>query len=349
MHGGDIYRNKTDLDFSVNINPMGPPSEVETVLSEVVLSVNRYPDLYHEKLKKSITDLFDLSQEEVIFGNGASELIMAVCHEIMPQKALILSPGFSGYEYALNGACQDCNISYHSLLEDDDFTLKEDILQRLREEKPDLFFLTNPNNPNGKIIEKNLLEEIITVCEEQSTIVVLDECFLPLTGFEKRLSFSYRTREYKNLIVLRAFTKTFAIPGVRLGYALCQKELAEAVKRHLPEWNLSVFAQMAGEECMKHLDYLEETVELIQKERSYLSGELEKLGYKVYPSDANYILFRSNRRDLAEKLLSDGILIRDCWDYKGLSKGYYRIAVKTHMENERLLSMLKKHCIRFFS
>lgn len=342
MHGGDIYRNKIDLDFSVNINPMELPSEIRQVLSESIYSVNQYPDIYHEKLKKAITELFGLSQEEVVLGNGASELIMAVCHSIMPQKAMVVSPGFSGYEYAIKGACKDCHILYHCLLEEDDFDLKDDILQCLKVKKPNLLFLTNPNNPNGKLIEKNLLEKIIKVCEEQNTIVVLDECFLPLTGEEKDLSFANRIGVYKNIIVLRAFTKTFAIPGVRLGYALCQKEPAEAIQRHLPEWNLSVFAEAVGVECLKHLDYIAGAEEMIQKERAYLSAELEKLGYKVYPSNANFILFRSNRTDLAEKLLSDGILIRDCRNYKGLSKGYYRIAVKTHEENERLLYTLKK-------
>lgn len=341
MHGGDIYRNNIHFDFSVNINPLGVPSEVQWVLTEAALHANKYPDIFHEQLAKDTAAIFDLLETEVVFGNGASELIMAICHTFTPKKAMLLAPSFSGYEHCIIGAAPDCNIIYYYLREEDDFAVKEDLLDKIKDEKPNILFLTTPNNPNGLLIEKTLLDEIISLCEKQGTVVVVDECFLTLTGKEKELSLAYNIRNYKNVIVLRAFTKTFAIPGVRIGYAICRHSLADAIKMHLPEWNLSIFAQMAGAECLKHQDYISESVRIINDGRTDLSSGLKDLGFKVYPSDSNYILFKSDITDLKEKLLEFNILIRDCSDFKGLTKGFYRVAIKQHNENEGLLSAIE--------
>ena len=342
MHGGDIYRNSIHHDFSVNTNPMGVPSEVQWVLTEAALHAGRYPDIVHESLVTETAKMFNVINDVVVYGNGASEVIMAICHALLPKKAMLVVPGFSGYEYCLQGACPKCDVVYYQLKESDDFKLTGDILDAIETEKPRVLFLTNPNNPNGLLIDKDLLERIIETCESISCTVVVDECFLTLTGKEKELSLAYNIRKYKSLVVLRAFTKTFAIPGVRLGYAICSRGvLAESIKAHLPEWNLSIFAQMAGAECLKHMDYVEDSVKIINAERKYLREELTALGFEVYPSEANYILFKSDKKDLAERLLEYKILIRDCADYVGLGKGYYRVAIKLHNENNGLISALE--------
>lgn len=342
MHGGDVYRNNIHFDFSVNLNPLGVPSEVQWVLTEAALHANKYPDILHEELIKSTSEIFDLLEDYIVYGNGASEIIMAICHNLMPKSAMLVSPCFLGYEHCILGAAPHCEIIYHRLKEEDDFTLNEDILDSIMENKPKLLFLTNPNNPNGKLIEADLLEKIVDCCEKAGTILVLDECFLPLTGREKELSLAYKIRSYKSVIVVRAFTKTFAIPGVRLGYAICSKKLyVEGIKNHLPEWNLSIFAQMAGAECLKHMDYIREAVELINEERAYLTKELKELGLKVFSSDANFIMLKAKQDDLMKKLLDYGILIRDCSDYEGLGHGFYRVAIKQHNENSGLVSALE--------
>lgn len=342
MHGGDIYRNNIHYDFSVNLNPLGFPSEVQWVLTEAAIHANKYPDIYHEQLVKDTAELFDVRQEEIVYGNGASELIMAICHAFSPKKAMLITPCFLGYERCLKGASHNCEIINYGLLEEDDFNLTDAFLESLSSVKPQLLFLTNPNNPNGLTVKKELLEKIVKVCESQGTILVIDECFLPLTGREKELSLASRIRGCKGVIVIRAFTKSFAIPGVRLGYAICsRKTIADDIKMHLPEWNLSIFAQMAGVQCLKQLDFINEAAELINRERSFLSMELTNLGFKVYPSDANYILFKADNLDLKEKLLEYSILIRECDDFTGLDKGYYRVAVRNHNENSGLLTALE--------
>ena len=342
MHGGDIYRNNIHYDFSVNINPLGVPSEVQWVLTEAGLHANKYPDILHENLAKDTAKIFAVPEDSLVFGNGASEIIMALCHALMPKKAMLLAPCFLGYEHCIKGAANDCKILYHQLPKENDFELDEGILEFITSERPEVLFLTNPNNPNGLLIDKGLLKHIIYTCEQVSTTVVLDECFISLTGREKELSFAYDISGHKSLIVLRAFTKSFAIPGVRLGYAICSKaSMAEKIRMHLPEWNISIFAQMAGAECLKHRDYVDNAAELIKEEKRFLAEKLTDLGFKVYKSDANFILFESKLLDLDRELINYSILIRDCSDFEGLQKGFYRIAVRQHNENEGLISALE--------
>lgn len=341
MHGGDIYRNTIQFDFSVNLNPLGVPSEVQWVLTEAALHANKYPDIFHERLINETAELFGISSNKIIYGNGASELIMAICHCFTPKKALLLAPCFSGYEYALNGAAPDCKVIQYHLSEENDFELHHSFLETIIVEKPDILFLTNPNNPNGKLIDNHLLTEIVKTCRDLKITLVVDECFLPLTGKDSSQSLIPSISGQGNVIILRAFTKTFAIPGVRIGYAICSKStIAEAIKLHLPEWNLSIFAQMAGVECLHHQEYLKDAVRVVEDERSYLTRELKKMGAKVFSSDVNFILFKCKERDLNSKLLDYRILVRDCSDYEGLSKGFYRICIKEHSENEGLINAL---------
>ena len=157
---------------------------------------------------------------------------------------------------------------------------------------------------------------------------------------EKNYSVLSLLCDYDNLIVVRAFTKLFAIPGVRLGYMLSKNDtIRQKVQRNLPEWNVSVLAQMAGEACIRESEYIKETASYVSRQRRLLSDGLKKLGFKVYKSDADFILFYS-KLPLYDILLNKGILIRDCSNYVGLSEGYFRVAVKTYDENVRLLKVI---------
>lgn len=202
----------------------------------------------------------------------------------------------------------------------------------------DIFFIANPNNPTGYLADSTFMKQIIGHCKEKHIYVVADECFM---GFcEKNYSVLSLLCDYDNLIVVRAFTKLFAIPGVRLGYMLSKNEaVRQNVQRNLPEWNVSVLAQMAGEACIRESEYIKETVSYVSRQRRLLSDGLKKLGFKVYKSDADFILFYS-KLPLYDILLNKGILIRDCSNYVGLSEGYFRVAVKTYDENVRLLKVI---------
>lgn len=343
IHGGDIYNNKVNMDFSVNINPLGIPHSVKEAMSDALSHADRYPDMACSGLKKAISEYFtqqgsSIQSEDVIPGNGASELFMAIAHAIKPQKAVLPAPGFFGYEHVLRAV--GCDIGYFMLDEQSDFSpaARLDALMDMLTDDTDIFFIANPNNPTGYIADSTFMKQIIGHCKEKHIYVVADECFM---GFcEKNYSVLSLLCDYDNLIVVRAFTKLFAIPGVRLGYMLSKNEaLRQKVQRNLPEWNVSVLAQMAGDACIKESEYIKETASYVSRQRRLLSDGLKKLGFKVYKSDADFILFYS-KLPLYDILLNKGILIRDCSNYVGLSEGYFRVAVKTFNENVRLLKVI---------
>lgn len=356
MHGGNIYGNEIEYDFSVNLNPLGPPESVRDALAAALNHVEEYPDPEYRELRRGLANYWQLAEEQLVLGNGASELIPGIIRTLSPKNCMVTAPCYSGYETALNAAAPSCRIHRIPLRAEDDFTLPENICQEIARVKPNLLILTNPNNPNGKRISANRLREIADACRAAGTVLLVDECFLALSGGDEDSLIHCIRSEALPAVVLRAFTKTFAIPGVRLGYAVCSGSPAARIRRELPEWNLSVFAQYAGRAAFGNVTpgtpapetsaggtsgYLAASVEMIAREREFLSAELEKLGLRVFPSDANYILFQSRDRELHQKLLDKGILIRDCRDYHGLTAGFYRTAVRTHRENTALLQCLR--------
>lgn len=346
MHGGNIYGNEIEYDFSVNLNPLGPPESVQDALAAALNHVEEYPDPEYRELRRGLANYWQLAEEQIVPGNGASELIPGIIRTLAPKTCMVTAPCYSGYETALNAAAPSCRIHRIPLRAEDDFILPENICQEIARVKTNLLILTNPNNPNGKRISANRLREIADACRTAGTMLLVDECFLALSGGDKDSLIHCIRSESLPAVVLRAFTKTFAIPGVRLGYAVCSAPMTERIQRELPEWNLSVFAQYAGRAALETVaggtsGYLAASVEMIAREREFLSEELEKLGFRVFPSDANYILFQSRDWELHQKLLDKGILIRDCRDYHGLTAGFYRTAVRTHRENTALLRCLR--------
>lgn len=335
IHGGDIYRNQIEMDFSVNVNPLGMPKSVKEALLQAVGESTAYPDIQAEKLKKSVARRFDVSEKSLLFGNGASELFLAIVHAVAPRKTVILVPSFYGYEYAA-GATGGA-IDFVRLSEDEDFCLDEQIFLHL-DESVDLLFLANPNNPVGNLLDMELLYRILRHCRERKIAVVLDECFVEFC--EDAVSALPWREEFPNLLIVGAFTKIYAIPGVRLGYLIgTEPNLLERIRRQLPEWNLSTFAQRAGCAACIESSYVEETKRQVAAERRFLTEGLRALDIKVYEGEANF-LFLKSEIPLYERLLEKHVLIRDCSNYRGLKKGYYRIAVKSHAENEKLLRQI---------
>lgn len=354
MHGGDIYRQQITYDFSVNINPLGLPAAVQQVLENGSSLAVQYPDLQCQKLRIQLADRLGIRQEQILCGNGASELILAVCQMLRPQRALLSAPCFSGYETALQAVGTE--VIQVPLSEAEGFAFTEEygrkLEKRIREEKPELLFLTTPNNPTGKLTEPDHIKNLLSVCEETGTYLVLDECFMELTGQGAQYSMLREIDCYERLLILRAFTKTFAMPGIRLGYLVGQQAVLCRIQQQLPEWNVSTLAQAAGVAALADMQYLEKACGLIESERKRMSQALKELGCRVYPSDANYIMFYVNQKDeqnniglhegdagadLKDKLSRKQILIRDCSDYPGLTNGYYRVAVKLPKENQALL------------
>ena len=336
IHGGDVYRNKVNIDFSVSINPCGVPAKVKDALTNAIDSLEKYPDIRCEKLTKAAAKMLDVKEEQLAFGNGSSELFMGIANAFKPSKVLIAAPSFYGYEYAFLPNAE--NIVYYFMKEEDDFGITDDFINALTDDL-DFVVLANPNNPTGALIDDSLLVKIIETAKSKNIRVILDECFIEFT--EGNHSLVSKITEYPNLCIIRSFTKIFAIPGVRLGY-LISSDLSfnETVKRHLSEWNISAFGQAAGVACTECMDYVETSKKVLREERDFLYDEFKRLGIKAYDSACNFILIKDIRK-LDEELLKREILLRNCSNFKGLDEGYFRIAVRTHEENLKLIEALK--------
>ena len=346
IHGGDIYSRQIRLDFSVNGNPLGMPEAAAQALREAIQHVGEYPDITATALTEAVSRMLSgecgrkIPKEYLLSGNGASELFLAVVHALRPEQVVIPVPSFYGYEYAAEAA--GSHIKYVYLPEESAFCPGQELMQALTADT-DMLFLANPNNPTGQLMSREYLQELLEHCGQQGITVVLDECFIEFceTDREQPKSLLSEIDRYENLLLVRAFTKSFAMPGVRLGYLVCSNvSLLEKIRRQLPEWNLSVFAQRAGIACAEQSEqYLQDTVEYVKNEREYLREGLETLGIRVVSGEADFLLLHTTQ-PIYDRLLAKGILIRNCENFRGLGAGYYRIAVKKHEENEVLLQEL---------
>lgn len=337
-HGGDIYGGDVELDFSANTNPFGTPKGIIDAVRAALLQMHRYPDPYCRKLVQAISDFEGVPNEYILCGNGAADLIYAYCEAVRPGLAVELAPTFS--EYALGLERVGSRVERYYLQQENAFELDEGFASYLIETKPDVVFLCNPNNPTGKTIDPQLLERILSFCAETDIRLFVDECFLDLSDSGESLK--EFLAEHPNLFILKAFTKSYGMAGIRLGYCLCSdSRLLERMSKAVQPWNVSSLAQAAGVAALQEQEFLQRTKELITVERQWLNAELEDFGFRVFPSSANYLLFKGPA-DLYAKLKEKKIAIRNCDNYYGLGPGWYRIAVRLHEENERLIRAMKE-------
>ena len=338
-HGGDIYRHNIASDFSVNINPLGMHPHIMKALQKSIGECSHYPDDLCEQLTRGLAGKLGLRTTQIVCGNGASDLFMGIVHALQPKKAVLFAPSFYGYTYVLGAV--SCRLQYEMLLEEEHFQIRKDCVNRIAPDT-DMIFLCVPNNPTGVLPDQEVIVTILEHCKQYDITVVYDQCFLEFTGKYQELNGEQFLAQYQNLIVVNAFTKTYAIPGIRLGYACAGEEMIQRISGQLAEWRVSIPAMAAGEAALwveQHTDYLERTRTLLEEEKQYMMDELGKAGLKFFPSDADYMLLKS-RLPLYEELLKRGILIRSCGNYVGLSEDFYRIALKSHEENQRLIKAL---------
>ncbi|SET03536.1 pyridoxal phosphate-dependent aminotransferase [[Clostridium] polysaccharolyticum] len=343
-HGGRIYDKKISLDFSSNVNPYGMPQGVKDAIIHGINQYHLYPDDDVAKLKKALAAAEGIQEEMLIFGNGASDLIYRLCQSIRPEKSIVLAPTFSEYEKALRSSGSE--VEYLELKKENQFAFSYDLMGKLTEEY-DMFFLCNPNNPVGNIIEPETLEAIIETCFKNQIFLVLDECFLDFLKEEAVYSgkqFLQKQQYGEGIFLLKAFTKLYGMAGMRLGYGICRNwKVLEQMEWAGPAWNVSAPAQVAGLAALKETVYVKKTRETIEIERKYLEGQLRKLGFTVYPSKVNYLLFQAPA-GLETYCLEKEILIRSCENYIGLTSQHYRIAVRLREENNVLIKCFQEFC-----
>ena len=340
-HGGDIYTYKGMLDFSVNVNPFGPSKAVLEAAKRGIDKCSAYPDSQCRALREALEKKMGIPGEFILPGNGAADLFFSLVTAARPKKALIPIPAFSEYERAL--LTVDCQIRYHQTEEKENFRLTERFLEELTEDL-DLVFLCSPSNPAGQVIPEELLRRIIRRCGEKKIRLVLDECFIEFADPGKAFYAEREAENWPQLFVVRAFTKMHAIPGLRLGYGITSDtEMLERLYRVRQPWSVSIPAQEAGIAALSDAEDLREdkTREVIRAERARMEQELAGLGFRVIPSEANFILMYSGM-DLAEGLKEKGILIRDCGNYRGMKEGWYRTAIRLPEENRLLVEALRE-------
>lgn len=347
-HGGNaqIISRKMDInfediiDFSANINPLGMPKSVKNAIIENLNLIEKYPDISYFDLKKSISKFENIKEEDILLGNGAAEVIFSVVRAVNPKNSLIMAPTFSEYEEAV--VSLGGNIKYYYLYEENDFKIQDDILDYINNEL-DLIFICNPNNPTGVLTSKELLLKILIKSKKNNTKILIDESFLDFIN--DNLTMIDYINEYDNLIIVKSLTKFFALPGLRIGYGLSSnKKLKERIHEVSTAWNINILAEVATKSGLLDERYIKETIEFINTEKDYLYNELCKIEeLKVFKPSVNFIFIKVNKDlDLKEELLNYNILIRSCSNYKGITNEYYRVAVRTHEENMKLIENLYK-------
>ena len=343
-HGGDWagFQEKygtMPLDFSANVSPLGLPPGAREAAVRALEHASRYPDPDCRALRRALAEYHGVPAENIVCGNGAADLIYRLCRLLRPRRALVPEPCFGEYEKALMSI--GCRTECFPLPEERDFRLDAEAFARTIREKTELVFLCNPNNPTGLLCSREGLTAILRACRAAGAVLILDECFMEFTDAPQ--SMIAALPDWPELIILKAFTKTYAMAGLRLGYALCaDAERMNRLRCADQPWPVSLLAQEAGLAALKESAYVEMLRALITKERARMLHAMRDMGLRVIPGEANFLLFSCEDHALCEKLRTRGILLRGCGRMPGLRAGWYRCAIRTEEENTLLLAALEE-------
>jgi threonine-phosphate decarboxylase len=352
-HGGNIWRLARELgnnwqevvDFSANINPLGFPAELKKIILNHLPTITFYPDPACQALREKLAQLHQLEGNNIIVGNGSTELLHLLPRALNLEQALIMTPAFSEYENAFR--CHGKNTYFFESSEADDFCWAPRDLER-RLEGIDILFLANPASPTGRVEDRGQLEETIKLCHHKGAFLLIDEAFIDFLDDPENYSLISLINKWDNLLVLRSFTKIYGIPGLRLGYLVANPQIINLMQEVQEPWAVNAFAQAVGQEIISQEEFIQRSRELVKEERSFLLAELSQFeGLKYYPSQVNFILLRFtqpgwNATTLAQELAQRKLLIRDCSNFRGLNNSYFRIAVRTRPENLKLIAALKE-------
>ena len=335
QHGGRIYNSQGKaekfFDFSANINPLGLSEKVLQTLQENLRGVVNYPDANATELKNAISRRYKVPAENLILLNGAAEFFYLYFQVLRPRKVLIPVPSFSEYERAARAA--GCEVEYFFLREEDNFQLDA---EKILQQKCDCIILGRPNNPTGNLISLDAVKKI-----SDAIPTVLDESFIDFLNVESAKSFAK-----KNLVVVQSLTKIFALPGLRLGFAVAEKNLAEKFNAAKDVWNVNFLAQKAGAAALADEKFLADTRTWLEVEKKFFVERLKNLPVKIFAPTANFILFKVQTEKVAAEILKQlrakKILLRNCENFVGLDGRFLRSAIRSREENILLIDNLQK-------
>ncbi len=346
LHGGNIYRFEREgmevLDFSSNINPLGVPQKFTDIAKKSFDKLVNYPDPYYIELRKKIAEFNSVDMDNIIVGNGATEILFLYIRALKPKKVLILAPCFAEYERALKSV--GAQIEYFELKEKNNFypdiqTLKK----KLEGQHYDLFLFCNPNNPTGQLIKFDDVKDLAAICKKQDMKIFIDEAFIEFVENWKEKTAALLKN--KDVFIMRAFTKFFAIPGLRLGYGISfDEELMNKLQAEKEPWSVNTFANLAGLVMLDDKDYIKKSEKWVAEEKNFLYKELSKnKNLKVYKSECNFLLIKlltTTSQEIQTKLLEKNILVRDASNFQFLDESYIRVAVKDREKNLKLIESL---------
>ncbi len=354
-HGGDLTTAKETfgrppqgsfLDYSSNMNPLGPPPSVARAIRQFAAAIDRYPDPAVRKLTSRLAAMHGIAEESVLVGNGAAELIDLAARVQKPDTCAIPAPSFIEYADAVRKA--GGRVLPVQLLPEEGFELNEKRIEdaMTRYGKPTMWFIGSPNNPTGRLVDPGMIRQLL----DNGHHVVLDEAFIDFVPDGEALSLLRLAAEHPRLIVLRSMTKFYAVPGIRLGYAVGHPDAIAVMRELQVPWSVNGLAQEIGLAVLDEEAYAARTAAWIAEERPYMEQSLAARGLEVIPSVTNYVLFalpaawRMTAAQLQRSMGEQGVLIRDASRFDGLDARYCRIAVKQREDNDRLLAVMA-HCI----
>ena len=355
VHGGNVHKasrllhTSLDqiLDFSANINPLGMSSKGLDAVKDALQDVIHYPDPDMTHLYSITSELWNIPKECIVFGNGAAELIYAICRLPQIEGVYVPAPGFSEYSHGAK-SCGLPIVEYPLEFDEHIFSFSYDLntmLQDLQQSNHQLVFIGNPNNPCGTLWKQESCE-LFEVCKKNGHYLVFDESFVDFLG--DAYSMRNYVKDYDNVIVVHSLTKFYAVPGLRIGAMMANPMIINFIKSHIPSWTVNHLAQIYSEKALQDTDYIQETRTVLKQEKEWLYKEIVQIDVLqcIEPS-VNYILCHLDDQysleDMIQHLYHQSILIRNCSHYTGLGPNWFRIAVKIREQNEQLLQALRAY------
>ena len=353
FHGSDLEKieqvygiHKEDIiSFSANVNPLGVSYRLRETLTQHIDAITTYPDREYTSLRKCIANYVHTDFENIVVGNGSTELISLFIQITNPKKALIVGPTYSEYEreVSLGGG----RSHYFSLTEASEFALDTDALTEELSHDVDLLILCNPNNPTSSVIKRPQMRDILDYCKRKSITVLVDETYVEFAEDPDAVTAIPLTEYYNNIIILRGISKFFAAPGLRLGYAICgNRDLRKEINHKKNPWTINSLAAIAGEIMFTDEQYITETRELISRERKRIAKKLEESkNYKPFYANANFVLVKIvngkfTSEDVFDAAIRKNLMIRDCSTFPFLNNQYFRFCFMRPEDNDALLDVL---------
>lgn len=367
IHGGNIFQFAHEqriepyevIDFSANINPLGPSQRGLSALEAQLRYISHYPDATNNDVLNAIADIYGMNKNQIVVGNGAAELLYAICRLPGYTGAFVPAPGFSEYKEALEASRIPVRDIYYRPREDDNgkpyfevpYLALETFAAELKgQDGRIIVFLGNPNNPDGTLLDKNHIRTLANMLKDANSLLVIDESFIDFVGNDTLQDNEYSMRslvnEFDNIIVVHSFTKFYAVPGLRIGAAFSNSQIIDKLNKFIPTWSVNTLAQAYTESALNDVEYVKRTKQVLREEQYYMYNALDSIaGITVYPPSANFILFHIEQDGVTadsinEALKKHKMIVRNCDSYIGFNSQWVRIAIKDHDNNVRLVDAL---------